>query len=82
MSPLPTAARRPPARIATVSVGAGLFGSERFAFVALPLLLAFATLFYASLWFTFADCFSPSDPAAALRRDDVDPPASLTKGSS
>jgi hypothetical protein len=39
------------------------------------------TLFYASLWFTFADCFSPSDPLAASRRDDVDPPDSLTKGS-
>jgi hypothetical protein len=50
--------------------------------VAAPLMLVFMTLFYASLWFTFADCFVPSDPVAALRRDDVDPPDPLTKGSS
>ena len=68
--------------LAIVSIGAGLFGPERFALVAAPLMLVFMTLFYASLWFTFADCFSPSDPAAASRRDDVDPPDSLTKGSS
>jgi hypothetical protein len=68
--------------LAIVSIGAGLFGPERFALVAAPLMLVFLTLFYASLWFTFADCFSPSDPAAASRRDDVDPPDSLTKGSS
>jgi hypothetical protein len=68
--------------LAIVSIGAGLFGPERFALVAVPLVLVFMTLFYASLWFTFADCFSPSDPAAASRRDDVDPPDSLPKGSS
>ncbi len=68
--------------LAIVSIGAGLFGPERFALVAVPLMLVFMTLFYASLWFTFADCFSPSDPGAASRRDDVDPPDSLTKGSS
>jgi len=68
--------------LAIVSIGAGLFGPERFALVAVPLILVFMTLFYASLWFTFAGCFSPSDPAAAPRRDDVDPPDSLTKGSS
>ena len=68
--------------LAIVSIGAGVFGPERFALVAAPLMLVFMTLFYASLWFTFADCFSPSDPAAASRRDDVDPPDSLTKGSS
>jgi len=68
--------------LAIVSIGAGLFGPERFALVAAPLMLVFMTLFYASLWFTFADCFSPADPAAASRRDDVDPPASLPKGSS
>jgi len=67
--------------LAIVSIGAGLFGPERFALVAAPLMLVFMTLFYASLWFTFADCFSPSDPAAASRRDDVDPPDSLPKGS-
>jgi len=68
--------------LAIVSIGAGLFGPERFALVAAPLMLVFMTLFYASLWFTFADCFSPSDPGAASRRDDVDPPDSLPKGSS
>jgi hypothetical protein len=68
--------------LAIVSIGAGLFGPERFALVAVPLILVFMTLFYASLWFTFAGCFSPSDPGAASRRDDVDPPDSLTKGSS
>jgi hypothetical protein len=67
--------------LAIVSIGAGLFGPERFAIVAAPLMLIFMTLFYASLWFTFADCFSPSDTVAASRRDDVDPPDSLTKGS-
>ena len=49
---------------------------------AAPLMLVFMTLFYASLWFTFADCFSPSDPVVASPRDDVDPPDPLTKGSS
>ena len=68
--------------LAIVSIGAGLFGPERFTLVAAPLMLVFMTLFYASLWFTFADCFAPSDPAAASRRDDVDPPDSLPKGSS
>jgi len=68
--------------LAIVSIGAGLFGPERFALVAAPLMLVFMTLFYASLWFTFADCFSPADPAPASRRDDVDPPDSLPKGSS
>jgi hypothetical protein len=68
--------------LAIVSIGAGLFGPERFALVAAPLMLVFMTLFYASLWFTFADCFSPSDPVAASPRDGVDPPESLTKGSS
>jgi hypothetical protein len=68
--------------LAIVSIGAGLFGPERFALVAVPLILVFMTLFYASLWFTFAGCFAPSDPPAAPRRDDVDPPDSLPKGSS
>lgn len=68
--------------LAIVSIGAGLFGPERFALVAAPLMLVFMTLFYASLWFTFADCFSPSDPVAASPGDDVDPPDPLTKGPS
>jgi len=68
--------------LAIVSIGAGLFGPERFALVAAPLMLVFMTVFYASLWFTFADCFIPSDPIAAPGGDDVDPPDPLTKGSS
>ena len=67
--------------LAFVSIGAGLIGPQRFALFAAPLMLVFMTLFYASLWFTFADCFSPSDAVAASPRDDVDPPDSLTKGS-
>jgi hypothetical protein len=67
--------------LAIVSIGAALFGPERFALVAAPLMLVFMTLFYASLWFTFADCFSPSDPGAGSRRDGVDPPDSIPKGS-
>jgi len=49
-----------------VSIAVGLLGAQRFALVAMPLTLAYATLFYASLWFTFADCFSSDDPAPAL----------------
>jgi len=70
------------ALLAIISIGAGLFGPERFALVAAPLMLVFMTLFYASLWFTFADCFTPADPVAASPRGDVDPPAPLTKGPS
>ena len=68
--------------LAIVSIGVGLFGPQRFTLVATPLTLVFSTIFYASLWFTFADCFSPSDPVALARHDDVDPTDSLTKGSS
>jgi len=67
--------------LAIVSIGAGLFGPERFALVAAPLMLVFMTVFYASLWFTFADCFSSSDPVAASRGDDVDHPDPM-KGTS
>jgi len=49
-----------------VSIAVGLLGPQRFALVATPLTLAYLTLFYASLWFTFADCFSSDDPAPAL----------------
>jgi hypothetical protein len=65
-----------------VSIGVGVFGAQRFTLVATPLTLVFMTIFYASLWFTFADCFSPSDPLAASRDDDVDPTDTLTKGPS
>jgi hypothetical protein len=64
--------------LAFVSIGVGLFGPQRFTLVATPLALIFSTIFYASLWFTFADCFSPDD--AAPTRDGVDP-NSLPKGS-
>ncbi len=47
--------------LAFVSLGVGVFGPQRFT-------LVFSTIFYASLWFTFADCFSSGDgaPPAAL----------------
>ena len=54
-----------------VSVGVGLLGPQRFTLIATPLTLIFSTIFYASLWFTFADCFAepegaaPSEPAGA-----------------
>jgi len=66
--------------LAFISVGVGLFGPQRFSLVATPLTLVFSTIFYASLWFTFADCFSADDAAPAP--GDVDPTDSLTKGSS
>jgi hypothetical protein len=44
-----------------VSIGVGLLGPQRFALVATPLTLIFSTIFYASLWFTFADCFGEAD---------------------
>jgi hypothetical protein len=68
--------------LAVVSLGVALFGPQRFTIVATPLTLVFSTIFYASLWFTFADCFSPADGAAATPPGDgVDPTDSLTKGS-
>lgn len=54
-----------------VSIAVGVLGPQRFALVATPLMLAYLTLFYASLWFTFADCFSSDDAVPA--RDAVDP---------
>ena len=47
-----------------VSIGVGLLGPQRFALVATPLTLIFSTIFYASLWFTFADCFAEADEPA------------------
>jgi hypothetical protein len=61
--------------LAFISIGVGLFGPQRFTLVATPLTLVFSTVFYASLWFTFADCFS-SDDAAPIR-DGVDSTDSL-----
>ena len=43
-----------------VSFGVGLFGPARFTLVATPMTLVFSTIFYASLYYTFADCFSPT----------------------
>ena len=37
------------------------FASESLAVV--PMSLVFSTVFYVSLYFTFADCFVPGDPA-------------------
>ncbi len=48
-----------------VSLGVGLLGPQRFTLVATPLTLIFSTVFYASLWFTFADCFAAAEPAEA-----------------
>jgi hypothetical protein len=65
--------------LALVSVGVGLFGAQRFTLVATPLTLVFSTVFYASLWFTFVDCFAPgSADATPLDPSDPDP---FTKGS-
>jgi hypothetical protein len=67
--------------LAIVSLGVGLFGAPRFTFVATPLTLVFSTLFYASLWFTFVDCFAPAS-ADASPSDHLDPdPDPFTKGS-
>jgi len=59
-----------------LTVAVALIGPERLALVATPLLLAYLTVFCASFWFTFADCFS-SDGAPP--RDTVDSPDSLTR---
>lgn len=65
--------------LAIVSLGVGLFGAQRFTLVATPLTLVFSTIFYASLWFTFADCFAPDATDVAPSADpDPDP---FTKGS-
>lgn len=39
-----------------------LLGPQLFAFVGTPLMLVLSTVFYASLWFTFADCFAAASP--------------------
>lgn len=56
--------------LAIVSLGVGLFGAQRFTLVATPLTLVFSTVFYASLWFTFVDCFTP-EAADAAPSDDL-----------
>jgi hypothetical protein len=67
--------------LAIVSVGVGLFGPQRVTLVATPLTLIFSTVFYASLWFTFADCFAPADADSIAPRDDPGTTDSLTKDS-
>ena len=65
--------------LAIVSLGVGLFGAQRFTLVATPLTLVFSTIFYASLWFTFADCFAPdATDVAPSGKPDPDP---FSKGS-
>ena len=49
-----------------VSLGVGLLGPQRFTLVATPLTLIFSTVFYASLWFTFSDCFAAPETAEAV----------------
>ena len=45
------------------AIGVAVIGPQLFPVVGAPLILALATVFYASLWFTFADCFSaPETP--------------------
>ena len=63
--------------VPVVSIVAGVLGPQRVLIVAIPVTLAYFTLFYASLWFTFADCFSPDD--AAPLRDAVDSTDSLDR---
>ena len=65
--------------LAVVSLGVGVFGAQRFTFVATPLTLVFSTLFYASLWFTFVDCFAPA--SADAPQGDTPDPDPFTKGS-
>jgi len=52
--------------IVAVSLAANLFSllgqAQLFAFLLVPLLPIFATAFYASLYFTFADCFAEAEP--------------------
>jgi hypothetical protein len=68
--------------LAIVSIGVGVFGPQRFTLVATPLTLLFSTVFYASLWFTFAGSFSPAEPDRDASRDGGDSSDPLTKGSS
>lgn len=46
-------------------VGVALLGPQFYAFVGTPLMLALATVFYASLWFSFAGCFAETGPPGA-----------------
>ena len=46
--------------------------------VAMPASLVFSTVFYASLWFTFADCFRPDDGDAADRPTTLTTPTTGT----
>jgi hypothetical protein len=67
--------------LAIVSIGVGLFGPQRFTLVATPLTLVFSTVFYVSLWLTFADCFAAADADGAAPGEDPASIDSSTKGS-
>jgi hypothetical protein len=67
--------------LAFVSLGVGVFGPQRFTLVATPLTLVFSTIFYASLWFTFADCFSSDDGASPAALVDSSDPLDTNKDS-
>ncbi len=58
-------------------IGVAVLGPQFYAFVGTPLMLAMATVFYASLWFTYAGCFAEADTAEsrqpAARPSDPDP---------
>jgi hypothetical protein len=61
-----------------LSIAVVVLGAQRLAIVAMPLTLAYMTLFCASFWFTFADCFSPDDAAPPRERvDPTDPPQQI-----
>lgn len=46
-------------------IGVALLGPQFYAFVGTPLMLALATVFYASLWFSYAGCFAEPDAAGS-----------------
>ena len=51
----------------------GLIGRAQLVpFIAMPASLIFSTVFYASLWFTFSDCFAPREPAEPAEPADTD----------
>ena len=52
-----------------INLLAALFARPQLiALIAVPAGLLFSTVFYASLWFTFADCFAADDEACCRRR--------------
>ena len=45
------------------AIGVAIFGPQLFPVIGAPLILVLATIFYAGLWFTFADCFAAPETA-------------------